>query len=221
MTLHKEDKTEAGPPCIDMTILQGDQPASGLIRRSFSSSAADNNHHDWTFTVCRNTQVPSVGSFHASPVGSRGTRNEPAFTEHWPPGVKDHSSPSSSLDNETAPSQQSPTPVMGLSIPSPCIEDLPATPGSPSQCVTPTKLLRKGSKAHRRAATIPAVFLAGTTCTDTIEPDSQDHIRSEFGIIVTVRERIDFGSLPDQAGRLSFRAMRDSVRGRMSALIRG
>lgn len=81
-----------------------------------------------------------------------------------------------------------------------------------------TKSLRKGPKAHRRAATIPAVLLSELEGAWVIEPADLQPIESEFEIRLRVYEKLDFESVPPHSARFRLRTMRDSLRGRVLAI---
>ena len=55
------------------------------------------------------------------------------------------------------------------------------------------------------------MFLVEPTYLIPMDPDCQQHIRSEFGIRLTYYDSIDLESMPDQSSRLSIRTVRDSL----------
>lgn len=87
---------------------------------------------------------------------------------------------------------------------------------------TPTKMLRQGSRAERRRATIPNSFQP----VQPVQPAEEvyEHAappittKTELRLKIRVYERIDFDEVPLPKSRFKLRDVRDSMRGRISAL---
>lgn len=82
----------------------------------------------------------------------------------------------------------------------------------------PTRLLRKGSKARRRAASIPTELSLDSMCMNGPDSHVEEQIRGEFRIVLKLCDPIDFESLPDQTARASLRRVLNSLRGFIDAL---
>lgn len=98
------------------------------------------------------------------------------------------------------------------------LEEKEAFCSSENEVLSTTKSLRKGNKAHRRAATIPAVFLADFGGDYASDRDSQQSVEHEFAIRLKIYERVDFESVPSKSSLLKLRTMRASLRERMIAI---
>ena len=217
MGSRQEAKRDHSPLFYGKTSLRHDDLEPNAILNT--PQLISEGHVQTTCTICGDVRVTSLRNCHIRPPNSHprhGTKpsslQNPATSADWqlscPPSFDDETIHSRQLH---APFERVP-PFQAVSkddkmVCSPLVERL-----------APTKALRKGSKAHRRVATIPAILLAESGGCYLTEPGAHLPIENEFEIRLKIYERIDFGSMPPETTRLTLRAMRDSVRGCMYAI---
>lgn len=175
----------------------------------------NDDHTQRIRTVCGDASSCGPGTHHLQLVEARCVRQGKLLSiPMWPGATTEQQPMAESLNDESMdhrhlylacdqmPSFTTPSETEDSSIGADALE------------TTSTRSLRKGIKAHRRAATMSALSMLESEIAIFTELEPQRPMQSEFGIRLRIHERMNFDS--DPPARTNLRGMRDSVLGRIT-----